>query len=405
MKAGFVLIFAVFVCLILAAPAAAEEWAVPMNYTSGVTPIDVLFGTNASATDGFDANIDVPAPPDPPGGKKYCRFEIGDSFFPDLADDYRPELDATNNITVWDLNLESDESITLTWDSSEVPLTIASLTLSAAGDVDMLEESQLILSADTYAATITAEYDISPPVITNTSPSSDIFDTTVPTLVTISADFTDNVGVDPSSVQLLLNGTDVTSSATLNPENISYSFMAEEGFYTVDLSVSDYAGSSDQENWSFKVTEEIVVVIPLSQGWNMVSIPVEDPSLTLPAQIVTTAYLYNPLTQTYDDLNVNTLEPNNGYWVAATGNCNLTVRGVALENYTAELKRGWNMIGALYLSTSFTDPQTDPSGSVLHFVYGYNTDTQNYAMLTTLTPGDGYWAAATADCTLTVDLS
>ena len=51
---------ALLLSVILTGAAAAQEsqeWSVPVNYQSGTATIDLAFGVNASATDGFDAGI------------------------------------------------------------------------------------------------------------------------------------------------------------------------------------------------------------------------------------------------------------------------------------------------------------------------------------------------------------
>ncbi|WP_172673953.1 hypothetical protein [Methanogenium cariaci] len=144
--------------------------------------------------------------------------------------------------------------------------------------------------------------------------------------------------------------------------------------------------------------------IPLSAGWNMISVPVTGPVLTKPAGMMDTVYGYDPLGRTYAQVDLDALEPGVGYWVSATGGaCTLTVNGSYMNCYEANLCSGWNMIGAVCGNTSFTSPpETVPAGSVQNSLYAYRPASGTYVSTATLTPGTGYWASATQNCLLNV---
>lgn len=71
----------------------------------------------------------------------------------------------------------------------------------------------------------------------------------------ISAQYQDVGGVDINTVQLLVDGIDVTASAVVSVTGISYQPTAAlfEGQHTVALAVSDLAGKRQQSAWSFSV--------------------------------------------------------------------------------------------------------------------------------------------------------
>lgn len=195
-------------------------------------------------------------------------------------------------------------------------------------------------------------------------------------------------------------------NTTLSSEKNSTHTYVSEGNYTVSLTASN-EGSIDTEMKTEYITvfeePDIAVEIPLLPGWNMVSLPVDNFTLNIPSEVVSSVYEYRPATQSYALINIQSMQPGRGYWVAATGECNLTATGDPPNQYGIDLSQGWNMIGSLNFSASFSNPQTDPEGSVLSFAYWYNPSTQSYLTVYSLEPGKGYWVAATADCTLTVE--
>jgi hypothetical protein len=73
----------------------------------------------------------------------------------------------------------------------------------------------------------------------------------------ISASLNDDYsGIDVSSVNLTVDGTDVTSSATVTATSISYMPTTDfsEGTVSVTIEMSDKSGNSVTETWTFIVT-------------------------------------------------------------------------------------------------------------------------------------------------------
>ncbi len=66
---------------------------------------------------------------------------------------------------------------------------------------------------------------------------------------------TSDVPVNPSSAQIVINGHDVTSSATRSPAFITYvpSIVYPSGLVRVTVRVSDLAGNSTSKSWTFTV--------------------------------------------------------------------------------------------------------------------------------------------------------
>ncbi len=83
------------------------------------------------------------------------------------------------------------------------------------------------------------------------------------------------------------------------------------------------------------------------------------------------------------------------------------------ENYSISLSVGWNLISlpvnqsfnknditVNYLDVNYSWGQAVDNETILDFVYGWNTNIQNYVFSDVLTPGEGYWVYAKQVCDL-----
>lgn len=99
--------------------------------------------------------------------------------------------------------------------------------------------------------------DITPPRIFNIEPKEDaILDETV-TKPTIRAEYEDPSGIDTNSIQMFIDGIDVTENTTITEENITYT--PEEdlklGNHTVMVRVKDNKGNEVSKTWTFTIGE------------------------------------------------------------------------------------------------------------------------------------------------------
>jgi parallel beta-helix repeat protein len=110
-------------------------------------------------------------------------------------------------------------------------------------------------ATDYYPFTIPLED--SPPIITNLQPPDT--STTNDSIPTISADYSDPSGIDVSSVVLKVDGIDVTSSAMVTANNVSYipGTVLSYGIHTIYLEVKDVYGNLATVSWSFTVDTAI----------------------------------------------------------------------------------------------------------------------------------------------------
>ena len=95
------------------------------------------------------------------------------------------------------------------------------------------------------------------------------------------------------------------------------------------------------------------------------------------------------------------VEPHRGYWVAVMSDTIITVSGVPIYSWTAEMTAGWNLIGSVYQAVDFSAPDTTPPGKVEPFSFRW-APTSGYTLETTIEPRMGHWVAATQDCLLTL---
>lgn len=138
------------------------------------------------------------------------------------------------------------------------------------------------MNSKTWTFTVnTSIEDITPPTITNVSPKdgSTVFTSTP----TISAEYSDDYGVNINAVILKLNGDDVTAQATVTPTEITYiPTHLDDGDYIVYLEVSDYSGNMNSTTWSFTVDTSVQLSVEVKVSK---SDPREDEKITITAKV------------------------------------------------------------------------------------------------------------------------
>jgi hypothetical protein len=124
-----------------------NEYEISLTVADSESSVDLLFGQNPSATDGFDSGFDYEAPPTPPDGI-HAWFEAGGLK---LFDDFRNAFSREIN---WNLKLQNASTgiSTLQWNSTITEFN-GSLFLSAPdGDftVDMIAENSFNYDSAEY---------------------------------------------------------------------------------------------------------------------------------------------------------------------------------------------------------------------------------------------------------------
>jgi len=282
---------------------APYTWLVPMTastLTSGSNP-SLVFGTSINATDSFDSGIDIPHPPIPEP-KFDAYFEIIHDVFPQLDKDSR----APSERLKWMLKVTSQtENITITWNASAVPAELSAYMNTGTSTIDMKSQNSTLLSPGTYSLLISVSTDravviplkagwnmVSLPVVSDNTTVKSVFPAALIAYswnpLTKSFDAVTNIETGKSYWVAVLSDTAVT---------------------VVGAPIL---------TWSINITT----------GWNMVGSIFGTAGFTTPednpdGSVMALTYWWNPVTKSY--VYGTTIDAGKGYWVAATGECTLTL--------------------------------------------------------------------------------
>jgi len=124
----------------------------------------------------------------------------------------------------------------------------------------------------------------------------------------------------------------------------------------------------------------------LSQGWNMISVPVATPDArrttlypNASSMAFTYAFSYTP---------VDSLRSGIGYWLKFPADSAIVVTGDPVSVDTISLNRGWNMIGSVSAPVAVNTINSIPPGMITSQFFGYSG---SYAITDTIFPGKAYW--------------
>ncbi|MBM2825457.1 MAG: LigC protein [Dehalococcoidales bacterium] len=283
---------------------AVVVWTVPLQATtpaSGSNP-NLAFGTKVNATDGLDANIDVPHAPPAPGANFDAYFQIVDDFFPQLDKDFRAPADRNQ----WTLKAKSQtENITLTWDASSIPSDLSAYMNTGASVIDMKAQNRVVLGFGDYSILISVGKEVS-------------------IQITLKAGWNMvSLPVVPASTAYKSVFPSALVVYTWNPATKAYSSVANlepaKGYWVAVTSdtVATVTGVP-VFSWTTSV----------KAGWNMAGSVLGTVSFTAPnddpdASVLAFNYWWNPTSKSY--AYGTTIEAGKGYWVAATRDASLTV--------------------------------------------------------------------------------
>jgi len=216
---------------------------------------------------------------------------------------------------------------------------------------------------------------------------------------------------------------DAHSKATTDPVNGDYIRMMSPGTYTVEVSASGYPTrtftgvviTANQKTTLNVVLGEATQSIPLTTGWNLISLRVAPTNLAVTnvfsgisgslLQVKDTRLSYAPAMAAHFNT-LNTLSMSKAYWVKVSGNTTLTVTGTAV-NPTANsiaLVPGWNLV-SYYPANSTT--VSNALSTISPYLQEVRSTTQFYIpgggsnTLTTMAPNKGYWIKVSQACNLT----
>ena len=166
-----------------------------------------------------------------------------------------------------------------------------------------------------------------------------------------------------------------------------------------------------QQNLSHTGLATIPVPVPLSSGWNLISLPLQPFNTAIASVLsgikgsceVVWAYpdqtwkVYDP--NDPDGTTLTTMEAGKGYWLKMTAPKTLSVSGTAPPS-SLPLAQGWNLVGYDGASCTASSTPLSSIGSALQVSWGYGaqgwqfydpTATAKENTLTNLCPGAGYW--------------
>lgn len=139
--------------------------------------------------------------------------------------------------------------------------------------------------------------------------------------------------------------------------------------------------------------------IQLSEGWNIVSVPLNVSNFTVstlfPAA-TSPAYGFNN-----GYISTATLTNGKSYWIRYPQAATVSFSGTAPAT-TISIAQGWNLIGVNQNDVSTSAITSLPAGIINSLYYGYNN---GYTSATTLNPGKGYWVRSTSAGTITIPAS
>ena len=230
-----------------ASPSPTSQWIANITYTSGTLIQNLTFGTNESGSDGYDAGLDNPAPPAPPGGGYDSYFSINDPLFDRLYGDMRFIINATNREKVWSLFiLSKNNDMVLTWDISGVPGDISCTLNDSNHDYDMRQVPSVTLtkSISYYPVTITARYSQPATPVANFTANVTVG------LLPCTIQFTDTSVGAPNA--WYWNFGDGTTSTLQHPVHT----YVLAGNHTVTLTVSNAVGTN------LSVKDEYITIYP-----------------------------------------------------------------------------------------------------------------------------------------------
>lgn len=246
-----------------------SEWAVPvtMKFTSTNETFNLEFGKKNGATDGFNAGIDVPAPPVVPGGSDAYLFI---SVFPNrLEKDFRNPADTPKDWTLRAIDATGFGTNTLSWNTDDFPIgdVPGVLTISSPqiGLVNMLAQTSVSFTGTQQFIIHFEAPQINPPL----------------------ADFTGSPLNGPEPLSVIF--TDATSN-TIFRDNYAWSFPGgspanasgpgphtvvynSAGSFDVSLTVANAAGSDTETKESYiNAGQPDIVVVPASLNFGLTSI-------------------------------------------------------------------------------------------------------------------------------------
>lgn len=142
------------------------------------------------------------------------------------------------------------------------------------------------------------------------------------------------------------------------------------------------------------------IIINLFTGWNMISCPgvpvISDiDTLVYNTPILPFVYTWEPNSNVY--IQVNSIEFGKAYWFSTIEDTQLSIKYIPYQTLVQSAKAGWNMWGSISCSMPVNEITSEPSDSVIPFVYTWEPIQSSYIEVEDIKPGSGYWLASIND--------
>ncbi|PSQ87819.1 MAG: hypothetical protein BRD30_08155, partial [Bacteroidetes bacterium QH_2_63_10] len=254
-------------------------------------------------------------------------------------------------------------------------------------------------AADTASVTIEVEATGDPPVA-----ETDSFQTSGDSTLVVGAPGVLGNDTDPDgdSLAASLVESSTNGSVTLDADG-SFTYAPDTSFVGTDH--FRYAASDGPLADTAEVAIEVESgtlsrPIPLAEGWNLVSVPLEapDPSFGALLPLCGSGFFFEPGSGYSGIAEGDSLVPGRGLFA----NCSAgtaTVSGQAPDSSTVAVAQGWNIIGPLADSVHVDSITGTPPGLVQTSFFGFDAS-GGYQGASVLSPGRGYWVKAGESGTL-----
>jgi hypothetical protein len=139
--------------------------------------------------------------------------------------------------------------------------------------------------------------------------------------------------------------------------------------------------------WHFTLSRAVIETTTVTQGWNLLSIPVAvsdyRKALLFPTAL-SQAFSYEGKYIQHD-----TLVQGIGYWVKFDSSELIVITGEQIVADTIDVRKGWNLIGTISTSVAVDSVRTLPPGILASSFFGYQQT--HYVVTSILLPLHAYW--------------
>ncbi|MCI0512846.1 choice-of-anchor D domain-containing protein [candidate division KSB1 bacterium] len=311
-------------------------WECALNITGGTWSYVRTFGGAATATDGYDVGVDLPAAP--PGMTYYAFFQL--PVFPTYLDkDIRQWSAPYELVLEWTLILTNASAVMtqLTWNPAQLPAGGTFMLTGSGLNVNMREVNNASVSGN---ATLIIRY-------------QKVTVVTVPYAFSRAGWYLISLPVTPADNRLNVLFPTALGAYGYNPATGSYvpamNLDPKKGYW---LLIPGAASVNISGEPLLTFTEHYTA------GWHLIgssygtSLPIADPD-DAPNGAVIAIYGWNPATNSYVPVyppGSGVLNQGEGYWMAAVAGCDLTIPGAPplakdVETVNADLPQFYQQYG------------------------------------------------------------